>query len=165
MEYPDEPSIPTTTVTTRTAMWNAFVTVFVICPWAVVALWALLITFWFGGASFPTNIPIIRDIPSPIWVALLIWFAHSLGVSIWTKCNKKSSLIGLIIGWLLISAVMVNRLPGMIKTLASSDDTTELLRATLSMVVLALGWLVSVTVILQRAVAKNSKQPPKDSPH
>jgi hypothetical protein len=150
MEYSDKSSIPTTTLTSRAAMWGAFVTVFVICPWAMVALWAALITSWFGGAGFPTNMPVVRDIPSPVWAALLIWFVHSLGVSVWTQCRNKSSLIGLIIGWLLVSFIMVGRLPEMIKKLVSSADTTELLRATLSTVVLALGWLVSGTVIVQR---------------
>ena len=150
MEYSNEPSVPTTTITSRAAMWAAFVTVFVICPWSMLALWAVLITSWFGGAGFPTNIPVVRDLPSPIWAALLIWFVHSLGVSVWTKCRNKSSLIGLIAGLLLVSVVMVDRFPDMIKTLVSSADTTELLRATLSTVVLALGWLVSGTVMVQR---------------
>lgn len=150
MEYSDEPLIPTTTITSRAAIWGAFVTVFVICPWSMVALWAVLLTSWFSGVGFATNIPVVRDLPSPIWAALLIWFVHSLGVSVWTQCRNKGSLIGLIIGWLLVSVVMVDRLPDMIKVLVSSADTTELLRATLSTVVLALGLMVSGTIIVQR---------------
>ena len=142
-------------VSSLVVAWKAFVTVSVIGPLAMFGLMGMLITLSFGGAAIPSSNQLIREALSPIWPTLLIWFAYSLGVLVWTDRRTTDIKAGLFSGWLLLLLWLIEKSPAALQTFSSSSDPKQITGALLPLYIAGLGLLIPLGIIWRRSKNTN----------
>ena len=152
-----------TPISTRSALWKSFLTVSVVLPWGMIACLSIFLSGVAMGTGSNSDNYLIRS-AAPFLPAILLWFAYSLGVSISTKRRGSGIIIGLFLGWLLLSIWSYETMPNMILKLFSPKNDEELLKAVLTSYILAAGWLVSFGLLLcwlNTKIVRTSRQPGK----
>lgn len=138
-------------------MWKAFLTVFVIAPWAMISLCGLFFNTLFGMAWLPPGARYIGAVAALVVPVIPMWCVYSVAACVWKQSVGKAPLLGTLAGWLLLSWVSISsleKIPGYLQVMESSTDSTAKLKVFIGLSVWIGGWLLCSCIIVRRFVHK-----------